>query len=223
MDLYSEEKSPDQKWPEIEFARKILRKLPEKFYEESVGFFLDGATFIPKMKPFDQVRAPRTMAWRKSGQGFDFGFTGKGSYEGTGWNVAHFMAAIAYGKGVIAGEQYNVRINAETFSSFAHEHFASMFWKSANPRGKLFLQDGDPSQNSVKVRFAWDEVATWKFTIPARSPDLNPIQNIFHIANWRLNEDALDRQIIQDYTGINTCWCGGQNYPLHGPENWWNI
>ena len=37
------------------------------------------------------------------------------------------MAAIAYGKGVIAAEQYHGRINAEKFSSFVCEHFASMF------------------------------------------------------------------------------------------------
>ena len=28
------------------------------------------------MNPFDHARAPRAMAWRKTGQGFDFGFNG---------------------------------------------------------------------------------------------------------------------------------------------------
>ena len=54
------------------------------------------------MNPFDQTRASRAMVWRKPGQGLDFGFTAKGSHEGTRGSVAHFMAAIAYGKGVIA-------------------------------------------------------------------------------------------------------------------------
>ena len=70
------------------------------------------------------------------------------------------MAAIAYGKGLIAVEQYHGRISAEKFSSFVREHFASMFKKRAKPRRKLFLQDGDPSQNSVKARSAWDEIVT---------------------------------------------------------------
>ena len=75
------------------------------------------------------------------------------------------MAAIAYGKGVIAAEQYHGRIIAEKFSSFVRKHFASMFKKnSANPNGKRLLQDGDPSQNSVKARSAWDEVGTQKFS-----------------------------------------------------------
>ena len=49
------------------------------------------------------------------------------------------MAAIAYGKGVIAAEQYFGRINADTFSPFVHENFASMFKKCPNLRRKLFL------------------------------------------------------------------------------------
>ena len=134
----------------LKFARKVRRKLPKDFWTGGVRFYLDGASFTHKMNPFDQARAPRAMVWRKPGQGLDFGFTAKGSHEGTGGSVAHFMAAIAYGKGVIAAEQYFGRINADTFSSFVREHFASMFKKCPNQKGKLFLQDGDPSQNRLK-------------------------------------------------------------------------
>ena len=90
-----------------------------------------------------------------------------------------------------------------------------MFKKSANPKGKLFLQDGDPSQNTVKARSVWDEVGTRKFTILARSPYLSPIENIFYIVKRRLRQDAFDQQITQedcaaffrmsqDYTGNDT-------------------
>ena len=54
--------------------------------------------------------------------------------------------------GVIAGKHYHGRINAEKFSSFVREHFASMVKKKANSREELLLQDGDPSQNNVKAR-----------------------------------------------------------------------
>ena len=73
-----------------------------------------------------------------------------------------------------------------------------MFKKSASARGKLFLQDDDPSQNSVKARSTWDEVGARKFTIPARSPNLNPIENIFHIVKRRLRQDTLDQQITRE-------------------------
>ena len=116
------------------------------------------------------------------------------------------MTAIAYGKGVIAAEQYHGRINAETFSSFVREHFARMFKKGANPKGKFFLQDGDLSQNSVKARSAWYEVGAGKFTILARSPDLNPpFKNIFHIDNPRSTDNPRRFYCTfhksQDYTG----------------------
>ena len=68
---------------------------------------------------FDQARALRAMTWRNSEQGIGFNFTGKGKHEGTGENIAHFIAAFAYGNGKIAAEQYHGRINAEKFSPFA--------------------------------------------------------------------------------------------------------
>ena len=55
------------------------------------------------------------------------------------------MAAITYQKGGIAVEQYNGRTNIEEFSSFVPDHFASMFKKRPNPRGKLYLEDGNLS------------------------------------------------------------------------------
>ena len=33
------------------------------------------------------------------------------------------------------------------------------------------------------------------FSIPPRSPDLNPIENLFHLISKKLEHDALDRQI----------------------------
>ena len=43
-----------------------------------------------------------------------------------------------------------------------------------------------------------------KLTITARSPDLNPIENIFHIVKQRLHQDALNRQITRkDFAGFS--------------------
>ena len=57
------------------------------------------------------------------------------------------------------------------------------------------MQDGDPSQNSCKARSTWDKIRARKFSIPARSPDLNPIENIFHIVKKKLHQDALEMKI----------------------------
>ena len=37
------------------------------------------------------------------------------------------------------------------FANFIHKHFKEAFEKRNNPKNKLFLQDGDPSQNSRKT------------------------------------------------------------------------
>ena len=95
---------------DLKLRLKFGWKFAGDFWFGGVGFYLDGASFTQKMNPFDHARALRAMVWRKPGQGLDLGFTAKGSHEGTGGIVAHFMAAIAYGKEVIAAEQYFGRI-----------------------------------------------------------------------------------------------------------------
>ena len=128
------------------------------------------------------------MVWIKPGQRLDFGFTAKGSHKRTGGSVTRFMAAITYGKGVIAVVQYFGRIKADAFSSFVCERFPSMFRKYPNSKGKLFLQDGDPSQKSCKSS---GKIGSRKFSIPACSLGLNPVGNIFLIVKKELHQDAL--------------------------------
>jgi hypothetical protein len=66
---------------------------------------------------------------------------------------------------------------------------------SANPTAKQCLQDGDPVQNSAAARHAFQEVGVVTFAIPPRSPDLNPIKNLFHLVSKQLGQDAIDKQI----------------------------
>ena len=67
-------------------------------------------------------------------------------------------------------------MNGEEFAEFIRTHFKSAFERSANPKGELFLQDGDPSQNNRKVQNAMYAVDARKFSIPPHSPDANPIK-----------------------------------------------
>ena len=169
------------------------------------------------------------MAWRKPGQAFDFSYNGKWSHKGTGGNVSYFMEAIAYERCKIAVEQYHSRINAEKYSSFVCEQFINLF-------KKLLFQCGDFSCIMVILHRK-----VWKLDLPgiglafkiyhsSRSPDLNPIENIFHIVKQRLHQDALDRQItredfavffarVKTTLGLIPADSGGQNYPLRGQEN----
>ena len=180
----------------LNFARKVRKLLDPTVWTDGISFYLDGSSFTHKYNPYDQARAPKNMAWRKSGEGLQH--TTKGSHEGTAGKVAHFICCIAFGKGVILAEQYYGNLNGQLFAAFVREHFPKVFAASANPTGKLFLQDGDPSQNSKKAMDAIYEVGGKKFTIPTRSPDLNPIENVFNNVKRHLQEEALEQFITRE-------------------------
>ena len=180
------------------FALKISRRLPANFWKEGISFYLDGVAFTHKYNPSDQARSTRSMAWRKKCEGLSLNCTAKGSKAGTGGKMAHFIVAIAYGHGVVCCEQYTDNMSGKLFASFVREHFKEIFSKSANPRGMLFLQDGDPSQNSKLARDAISSVGARLFSIPARSPDLNPIENMFNLVRTKLHGDALDKNITRE-------------------------
>ena len=131
-------------------------------------------------------------------EGLKLGCTSKGNKAGTGGKMAHFIVAIACGKGVMLCEQYEERFTGKYYADFVREHFTRAFANSANPRSKVFLQDGNPRQNSVAAKRALDEVNGKLFSIPPRSPDINPIENLFHLIQSKLDRDALDLNITKD-------------------------
>ena len=182
----------------LKFAHTVLRRLTPDIWTQGIGFYLDGVGFTHKYNPFDQAQAPRTMAWRKRGNVLNVNHTSKGSHEGSGGRIAHFLVVIAYGKGVLLAEQYEGQLNGEKFVDFIKANFPTVFASSRNPMGKLFLQDGDPSQNSRKAEEAMKVVGARKFKIPARSPDLNPIENVFHNVKQQLMDEALSCNITHE-------------------------
>ena len=75
-----------------------------------------------------------------------------GSHDGTWGKVAHFFAAIAYGKGIVLCEQYHGKLNCQSFANFVREHFPRLFATCSIPKGNFFLQDTDRSQNNRRAR-----------------------------------------------------------------------
>ena len=73
-----------------------------------------------------------------------------------------------------------------------------MLEESVNPKGKLFLQDGDLAQNNRKALEVVFDIGARKFTIHARNPDLNPIENVFHNVKAHIREDAFTNNIKQE-------------------------
>ncbi len=67
-------------------------------------------------------------------------------------------------------------MNGVYFSDFVVRNFPCLF----HGRGctKMFVMDNDPSQTSAMTMKAINDQAAQLFPIPARSPDLNPIENV---------------------------------------------
>ena len=72
-----------------------------------------------------------------------------------------------------------------------------MFKKCPQPKGNFFFGKQGSLQNSCKAGSAWDEIEARKISIPARIPDLKPIENIFHIVKKKLHQDALEMKIVR--------------------------
>ncbi len=177
------------------YARRMLRR-PAQFWCGGVAFYLDAVSFVHKTNPLDQAKAPKSRIYRKKGEGLCVGCTSKGKKEGTGGNYARFIVAISYGKGVIICEEYQ-KMTGAFFAKFIEDHFPRMF-DVADKETDVFVQDGDPSQNSSAARSAMTKVNAQLLAIPPRSPDLNPIENFFHIVSEKLREEAILQQCTKE-------------------------
>ena len=180
----------------LAFAKSIRKhNLPPEFWMTGIGFYVDGVSFVHKTNPSAYAKSARTRTWRKKNEGLSIHCTGKAKKEGTGSSVAKFRVSIAYGKGVIGVHQYYGSIDGEKYADIVRKHFPTLIKEGANPSGGYFIQDNDPSQNSAKAQKALKEVKAFQFKIPARSPDLNPIENMFHLVSKQIRNDAKIRRI----------------------------
>ena len=75
-------------------------------------------------------------------------------------------------------------MNGKYFSDFVSSDLIELF--SLGGQQTWFVMDNDPSQRSKAARKAINDSGATLFEIPPRSPDLNPIENLFHIVkkNW---------------------------------------
>ena len=180
----------------LAFARDIRKQFPGgsgALWKEGISFYFDGTGFVYKKNPLSMAVAPKSKAWRRENEGLSFGCTAKGKKEGT--NQVRFFVGISYGKGVVLCEHYEGNVTGALIAEFVEKHFDSAFMKSCNPKGRRFLQDGDPSQNSARAKKALKKANALCFGIPPRSADLNPIENLFHLIGRSLDAQVLQRRI----------------------------
>ena len=189
----------DQK-KRTKFARDVLAGGNNNlhFWSYTIAFFFDGTSFVHKTNPQDQAVSPKGRVWRKRSEGLSLGCTSKGAKAGYNGRVAHFFVAISHTKGVISCEQYTDVLTGELFADFVNGNFVDLFRSCKNPDSGMFLQDGDPRQNSKAAQTALQHLGMQCFSIPARSPDLNPIENLFHLVNNKLKTEALEQNIRKE-------------------------
>ena len=178
------------------FARSMASK-PVDYWTSDVAFYLDGVSFVYKSNPMGDVLKPKSRIWRKRGEGL--ALTTKGSKDLAGGKRLHLIVAMAHGKGVICAEPYE-KMDGPYFSRFIRRHFTNLFDITRNDndnnKPKLFVMDNDPSQTSAVARKALDSIGAQMQVIPARSPDLNPIENLFHIVRKKMEAEILQKNIV---------------------------
>jgi len=189
-------REPDLK-ARLSFCRKIRKlKLKQNFWNDSIALYIDGKGFQYKTKPLDQARAPSAREWRLKNEGLKPGCTAKGSKEGC--INANFMVGISYGRGVVLCEHYTKSITGEKMENIILTAMPEALEKSVDPVGRRILMDGCPRQNSRRSLNAIASIDGMVFKIPARSPDLNPIENFFGMVTKTLRKQVKDRNIERE-------------------------
>ena len=94
----------------------------------------------------------------------------------------HLIAVISYGKEMIFAEPYE-KMTADFFAHFVRRNFRALFEIAGKEeeRREIFVMDNDSSQTSTKEMGTIADMSYTMQKIPARSPDLNPIENVFHV------------------------------------------
>ena len=107
--------------------------------------------------------------------------------EGTGGEVLRLIVAISYDTGVICCEPYE-HMTCRYFATFVDEHFDRLFELAGKGVSRLWMQDGDPCQNSALAKAAIERVNSTVIKLPPRSADLHVIENVFAIVNRHLRK-----------------------------------
>ena len=147
----------------------------------------------------DQAKAPKSLVWRKKNEGLIKGCTSKENKAGHGGKVASFFVAISLAKGIYYCKHYE-KLSGTIFAEFIENNFIDIFKSSCNPAGNVFVLDSDPSQNSKAAKTALEKIGAVQFSIPPRSPDLNPIENVFNLVEKKLvmqSNIPLQKRLIQ--------------------------
>ena len=138
----------------------------------------DGVSFVHKSNPLNTATQPKAHVWHQKSEGL--AVTAKGSKDLAGGRRLHLLVAISFNRGVILREVYQ-SMNGKFFASFVRNHFLLCFARVGSNCRRLFVMDNEPSLVSKVAKLALQQIDAEVHRIPARSPCVNPIENMFHI------------------------------------------
>ena len=108
------------------------------------------------------------------------------------------MVGVSYDKGIVLCEQYWGSMTGEKFPQTVQSGLPLTLDKSINPVERRILMDGCPHQNSKVPKKAMQNINAIVMAIPARSPVLNPIENIFVQVSMTLQNQAGEQNITKE-------------------------
>ena len=111
--------------------------------------------------------------------------------------MLRLLVAISYDKGIICCEPYE-HMTGGNFATFVHQHFHRLFQLAGKGDSRMWMQDGDLSQNSPLAKAAIARVNSTVIKLPPRSPDLHVIENVFAIIYSQLRKQARDQKIRRE-------------------------
>ena len=79
------------------------------------------------------------------------------------------------------------KMNGEYFKNYISRKFPKLIKLADKSPSRLWIQDGDPCQNMQPKGHITLECGSNLLFIPARSPDINPIENLFNLVRRELD------------------------------------
>ena len=181
----------------MEFCRKMIRLNlnNHNFWQNGIALYVDGVGFEYKSNPFEHAKSLGSREWRMASEGLKLNCTSKGRKEGK--TTVQFIVGMTYEEGVVLCVPMTQRISGQYYAEIIRDHVKDALRRSGKT-SKRILQDGDPSQNSKLARKELFKQNIRLFSIPPRSPDLNPIENLFNQVRLKIKADSLSKQLQKE-------------------------
>ena len=182
----------------VKFARDALNRYDTKFWSDKVLLYLDGVSFVYKSNPYKEAVSAQGKVYRRKNEGLRV--TAKGTKNLAGGRRIHFLVGISSGSGVVLLEEYT-KMQGHYFAKFVQNTLHCRLLQLAEMKGReelIFIMDNDPCQTSKVALDAIEECGLQFLNIPPRSPDINPIENVFHIVKVALKKEAMEQKISRE-------------------------